>query len=93
MPRALSIKRSIVPLSERVKYLERLKARKDYYQHASCEFWVFEEAALTGAFIEFVASDSVDSHGSTTNTGVIQGGSPALTRLHSPLRDHRHARR
>ena len=54
MPRALSIKRSIVPLSERAKYLERLKARKDYYQHASCEFWVFEEAALTGAFIEFV---------------------------------------
>jgi hypothetical protein len=54
MPRALSIKRSIVPLSERTKYLERLKTRKDYYKRAVCEFWVFEEAALTGAFIEFV---------------------------------------
>ncbi len=54
MPRALSIKRSIVPLNERTKYLERLKARKDYYKRATCEFWVFEEAALTGAFIEFV---------------------------------------
>jgi len=54
MPRALSIKRSIVPLTERAKYLERLKARKDHYSHAGCEFWAFEEAALTGAFIEFV---------------------------------------
>jgi hypothetical protein len=59
MPRALSIKRSIVPLSERAKYLERLKTRKEHYQRANCEFWVFEEAALTGAFIEFVeASDA-----------------------------------
>jgi len=54
MPRALSIKRSIVPLSERSKYLERLKSRKDHYARSKCEFWVFEEAALTGAFIEFV---------------------------------------
>ncbi len=61
MPRALSIKRSIVPLSERAKYLERLKARKDYYKKANCEFWVFEEAALTGAFIEFVEAADADT--------------------------------
>ena len=54
MPRALSIKRSIVPLADRTKYLERLKGRKDHYKRAGCDFWVFEEAALTGAFIEFV---------------------------------------
>ncbi len=61
MPRALSIKRSIVPLSERAKYLERLKARKEHYQRASCEFWVFEEAALTGAFIEFVEAANAET--------------------------------
>jgi hypothetical protein len=61
MPRALSIKRSIVPLSERAKYLERLKARKDYYKKATCEFWVFEEAALTGAFIEFVEAADAET--------------------------------
>ena len=54
MPRALSIKRSIVPAADRAKYLERLKARKAHYERAGCEFWAFEEAALTGAFIEFV---------------------------------------
>jgi hypothetical protein len=54
MPRALSIKRSIVPALERAKYLERLRTRKAHYERAGCEFWAFEEAALTGAFIEFV---------------------------------------
>ena len=56
MPRALSIQRSIVPAADRAKYLERLKARKEHYESAGCTFWVFEEAATTGAFIEFTES-------------------------------------
>ena len=32
---------------------ERLQTRRDYYKRASCNFWVFEEAGLPGAFIEF----------------------------------------
>jgi hypothetical protein len=47
------MQRSIVPSGEREKYFERLAARKEYYQRAGCKFWVFEEAALPGAFIEF----------------------------------------
>ena len=53
MPRALSIQRSIVPAAERAKFIERLKARRDHYTQRGCEFWVFEETALAGAFIEF----------------------------------------
>lgn len=53
MARALSMQRSIVPLGDRAKYFEKLKARKEHYTAAGCQFWVFEEAALTGAFIEF----------------------------------------
>ncbi|MFI5312085.1 MAG: hypothetical protein ACHQQ3_12675 [Gemmatimonadales bacterium] len=56
MPRALSIHRSIVPAADRGKYLERLRARKTHYEGARCKFWVFEEAALAGAFIEFTES-------------------------------------
>ena len=56
MPRALSMQRSIVPAGERAKYFERLKARQEYYARAGCKFWVFEEAALSGAFIEFTES-------------------------------------
>ena len=59
MPRALSIHRSIVPAGDRARYFDRLKARRDHYVKAKCKFWAFEEAALTGAFIEFTeASDA-----------------------------------
>lgn len=58
MPRALSIQRSIVPAGERAKYFERLKAKKEHYNNVGCQFWVFEEAALTGAFIEFIEAPS-----------------------------------
>ncbi len=53
MARALVMKRTIVPLPERARYLERLQKRKAYYASAGCKFWVFEESALNGAFIEF----------------------------------------
>ena len=53
MPRALTIKRTIVPAGERKRYLARLRERKAYYERASCAFRVFEEAELAGAFIEF----------------------------------------
>jgi hypothetical protein len=58
MPRSLAVQRSIVPAVERTKYLERLRARKEHYERAGCKFWVFEEAALPGAFIEFMESAS-----------------------------------
>jgi hypothetical protein len=53
VPRALTIKRTVVPLAARKTYLARLKVRRDYYKLADCNFWVFEEADLPGAFIEF----------------------------------------
>ena len=53
MPRALTLQRTIVPAGERARYLARCQARAAYYAKAGCRFWVFEEAALPGAFIEF----------------------------------------
>lgn len=52
------MKRTIVPLPERARYMERLAKRKAYYVGAGCNFWVFEEAALNGAFIEFTEAPS-----------------------------------
>lgn len=54
MARALTLQRSIVPLGERKKYLERLPARKAHYAGLNCQFWTFEENDLAGAFIEFI---------------------------------------
>ena len=59
MPRALTIKRTVVPLPERKRYFDRLRLRRDHYQRASCTFSVFEEAALPCAFVELtVAADA-----------------------------------
>ncbi len=57
MPRALSLQRTIVPAGERAKYFEKLKVRQAHYERTKCRFWVFEEAALSGAFIEFTEAD------------------------------------
>ena len=60
MPRHLTMQRTIVPQNERKKYLERLRLKRDYFARADCRFWVFEEASLPGAFIEFYEADDPD---------------------------------
>lgn len=52
--RWLTLHRSIVPAGDRKKFMERLRARRVYYEQAKCGFWVFEESGLPGALIEFV---------------------------------------
>ena len=59
MARALTIQRTTVTPNERERFHERLRRRADYYTKANCRFWVFEEAGLPGAFLEFFeASDA-----------------------------------
>ncbi|HEX5178949.1 MAG TPA: hypothetical protein VFW04_06450 [Gemmatimonadaceae bacterium] len=57
MARALTMRRSIVPLADRKKFLQKLKSRQKYFVGAGCKFWVFEESDLTGAFVEFIEAD------------------------------------
>jgi len=53
MSRVLTMHRKIVPPQERKKYIERLRAKRDYYKRANCTFWACEEMGLPGAFLEF----------------------------------------
>jgi hypothetical protein len=57
MPKAMTIQRSTVPSADRANYTKRLKALRSHYEAANCRFWVFEEASLPGAFIEFTEAD------------------------------------
>lgn len=57
MPRAITIQRTTVTAGERERYFERLKACSSHYRAAGCRFWVCEESALSGAFIEFTEAD------------------------------------
>lgn len=63
MARALTIQRSIIPLSERKKYLGHLREQQAYFAAAQCRFWVFEETDLAGAFIEFVEAADASTLG------------------------------
>jgi hypothetical protein len=51
------MRRSIVPLADRKKFLQKAKARRTYFVNADCKFWVFEESDLAGAFVEFIEAD------------------------------------
>lgn len=53
MGHVLTLQRKVVTPPERAKYFERLRAKLAHYTAAGCRFWVFEEAALPGAFVEF----------------------------------------
>jgi hypothetical protein len=53
MPRVLTMHRKIVPPQDRKGYLDRLRAKRDYYKRANCTFSAFEEEGLPGAFLEF----------------------------------------
>ena len=55
--RALTLQRTLVPKADREKYFERIRRKLAHYTAAKCRFWVFEEASLPGAFIEFYEAD------------------------------------
>ncbi len=59
MPRALTIQRAVVTAPERARYLGRLPSRQAHYTARECRFWVFEEAALPGVFVEFTEAKDV----------------------------------
>jgi hypothetical protein len=54
VPRALTIQRTLVTPPERKRFHERILERRAYFAKAQCHYWVFEEAGLPGAFLEFV---------------------------------------
>jgi hypothetical protein len=56
---SLTIHRTLVRPVDRPKFLERLRAKEQHYTAAGCRFWVFEEAALPGAFVEFCEAPDV----------------------------------
>jgi hypothetical protein len=61
MAKALTMHRTLVPPQDRTKFLERLRAKHVHYTAIGCRFWVFEEAAIPGAFVEFAEADSPDA--------------------------------
>jgi hypothetical protein len=61
MSRVLTIQRTLVTPPERERFQERLRRKQAYYAKANCRFWVFEEAGLPGAFLEFVEAADAET--------------------------------
>ena len=60
MPRALTLSRTIVPLPDRERFFTRARELRTHFQSRGCQYWVFEDAALPGAFIEFAEGTDVE---------------------------------
>jgi hypothetical protein len=74
-------------------WLDKTGATSLAFQSDAANYNPAWNVPTAGAFIEFAVANNTDSQGGSTNTGVISGGAPAVARMQSPLRDHRHARR
>ena len=61
MPRALTVQRTLVTPPERKKFAEKLKRNRAHYAQANCRYWVFEEAGLPGAFLEFCEAPDAET--------------------------------
>ena len=53
MARAISMRQTIVPSSERGEFRDRARQSKSHYAGRGCNYWLFEEASLPGAYLEF----------------------------------------
>jgi hypothetical protein len=61
MARVLSMQRTVVPPADREHFRERAMARAAHYAASGCQYWVFEEIALPGAFVEFTEARDAET--------------------------------
>ena len=54
MARAITMRHTIVPSAERDDFRTRAERSLAHYSRAGCHYWLFEETALPGAYVEFV---------------------------------------
>ena len=56
--RALSMRHTVVPPAEREAFRGRARQSRDHYKGAGCNYWLYEEDDLGGAFVEFFEAPS-----------------------------------
>jgi hypothetical protein len=78
MPRSLTMHRTVVTPSERERFLEKVRAKEAHYVANGCRYWVFEEQALAGAFIEFCEANDAKT--------LTAAHAAAPGRVHDPAR-------
>jgi hypothetical protein len=49
----MSMRHTVVPLADRKAFRERARLAQQHYSGSGCQYWLFEEASLPGAYVEF----------------------------------------
>ncbi|MGH7679858.1 MAG: hypothetical protein ACRENU_15415 [Gemmatimonadaceae bacterium] len=57
----MSIRQTIVPSPERDEFRERARLAQSHYAAKGCHYWLFEEASLPGAYVEFFEAKDRDA--------------------------------
>lgn len=53
MPRVLSMRHTIVTPADRDAFHARARRLRGHYGARHCHYWLFEDAAMRGAYVEF----------------------------------------
>lgn len=61
MARAISMRHTIVPSGERDDFRSRAGRSRAHYAKTGCHYWLFEESALPGAYVEFFEAADPDT--------------------------------
>ena len=61
MPRAITMRHTVVPSAERDEFRTRAELSRAHYSKAGCQYWLFEESALPGAYVEFFEAPDAET--------------------------------
>jgi hypothetical protein len=59
--RAISMRHTVVPVGDKAEFRERARRSKAHYAGRGCHYWLFEEASLPGAYVEFFEAGDRDT--------------------------------
>ena len=61
MPRAVSMRHTMVPSADRDAFRDRARESRAHYAGAGCRYWLYEEDRLLGAYVEFFEASDQDT--------------------------------
>jgi hypothetical protein len=59
--RAISMRHTVVTTNERNEFRARARLSRAHYAENGCQYWLFEEASLPGAYVEFFEAKDRDT--------------------------------
>jgi hypothetical protein len=81
MPRVLTAEWTEATGSQRETFLARARNRRDVLRAAGCNYWVFENGAAPGSFLEFLESSSADVLRAARSSAGATSDAPILTEV------------